>query len=563
MQIVPTESRCKITVDNIQEINGLMYGRMICSGARNLRSHAQAINNLNVFPIPDGDTGDNMMLTMLGGGNAIGTDNEDISIVSRRVADGMLLSARGNSGVILSQFFDGIADGLSGLKTADNTQFSKALRCGVEHAYNAVIEPTEGTILTVARTAAEYTCSRISNTTEEMLENFISEAKRTLDKTPEMLPVLKKAGVVDSGGAGLIYIMEGMLSAINNKFEDSNIQPFTPSEPDIDLNLFTEDSILEYGYCTELLIRLQRAKTDTDSFDVKSISDYLLTIGDSVVAFKTGSAVKVHVHTMTPDKVLAHCQKYGEFLKVKVENMSLQHNNAALDAINISTKQDDTLKKYGVVAVAAGNGIKEMFTERGTDVIVEGGQTMNPSAEDFIAAFKKINAENILVFPNNSNIILTAKQAASMYKDANIYVIESRNIGEGYAALSMLDTDSGDTNQIINELTDAMKGVATAEISKCIRDAVLENAEIHDGDYIGIESKNILAVSSDRLQTAYSTIDKLNPANYDICILIYGKNVSGDEADSVSKYINTNYNGKEVYIVNGMQDIYDYILIFE
>ena len=548
---------------NKQKINGLMFARMIYGGAKNLRTHAQAINNLNVFPIPDGDTGDNMMLTMLGGGSAIGEDDENISVVSRRVADGMLLSARGNSGVILSQFFDGIADGLSGLKCADNTQFSKALRCGVEHAYNAVIEPTEGTILTVARTAAEYTCSRISNTIEEMLENFIIEAKRTLDKTPEMLPVLKKAGVVDSGGAGLVYIMEGMLGAINNRFDTFDLQSFVPSEPDIDLNLFTEDSTLEYGYCTELLIRLQRAKTDPESFDVKCISDYLQTIGDSVVAFKTGSAVKVHVHTMTPDKVLAHCQKYGEFLKIKIENMSLQHNNATLDAINISAKKEQDAKKYGVVAVAAGSGIKEMFTERGADVIVEGGQTMNPSAEDFIEAFKKVNAENILVFPNNSNIILTAKQAATMYKDANVYILESKSIGEGYAALSMLDTDSGNTKQIIEELTDAMQGVATAEISKCIRDAVMDNIEIHDGDYIGIEGKNILTVCNNRLQTAYGAIDKLNPSNYDICILIYGKTVSEDEADLVRKYITSNYMGKEVYVVNGMQDIYDYILILE
>lgn len=320
---------------------------------------------------------------------------------------------------------------------------------------------------------------------------------------------------------------------------------------------------LEYGYCTELLIRLQRAKTNPESFDVKIISDYLQTIGDSVVAFKTGSAVKVHVHTMTPDKVLAHCQKYGEFLKVKVENMSLQHNNATLDAINISYQKEQDIKKYGVVAVASGNGIKEMFTERGADAIVEGGQTMNPSAEDFIEAFKKVNAENILVFPNNSNIILTAKQAASIYKDAKVHIIESKNIGEGYAALSMLDTDSGNTNQIIEELTDAMNGVATAEISKCIRDAVIDNIEIHDSDYIGIEGKNILTVCDNRLQAAYSTIDRLNPAKYDICILIYGKNVNNDEANSLNKYISSNYRGKEVYVVNGMQDIYDYILILE
>ena len=550
-------------MENTPNINGQIFARMVCGGANNLRIHAQTINNLNVFPIPDGDTGDNMMLTMIGGCDAIGSGSDSIAEVSRKVADGMLLSARGNSGVILSQFFAGIAEGFAGLNAADNTQIAKAFHYGVSHAYNAVIEPAEGTILTVARNAAAYASSCISKTCEEMLENFIEEAKRTLDKTPEMLPVLKKAGVVDSGGAGLVYIMEGMLSALTGNTEQTDFRVFKASQQEVDLNLFTEDSTLEFGYCTELLIRLQRAKTDPESFDVKTITDYLKTVGDSVVAFKTGSAVKVHVHTMTPDKVLAYCQRYGEFLKIKIENMSLQHNNTTLDSINISVKQNEERKKYGIVAVASGDGIKQMFLERNTDVIVEGGQTMNPSAEDFMEAFKKVNAENIFVFPNNSNILLTAKQAAEMYNDAVVYVLESKSIGDGYAALTMLDTTSGDTDRIIKDLNNAMDGVSTAEISKCIRNADMEYTQIHTGDYIGFEGKNILSVSDNRLSAVCSTIDKLNPKNYDICIVIYGKEVSGEEASSVESYINSEYNGKEVYIVNGMQDIYDYIVIME
>ena len=253
-------------MENTPNINGQIFARMVCGGANTLRIHAQTINNLNVFPIPDGDTGDNMMLTMIGGCDAIGSGSDSIAEVSRKVADGMLLSARGNSGVILSQFFAGIAEGFAGLNAADNTQIAKAFHYGVSHAYNAVIEPAEGTILTVARNAAAYASSCISKTCEEMLENFIEEAKRTLDKTPEMLPVLKKAGVVDSGGAGLVYIMEGMLSALTGNTEQTDFRVFKASQQEVDLNLFTEDSTLEFGYCTELLIRLQRAKTDPESF---------------------------------------------------------------------------------------------------------------------------------------------------------------------------------------------------------------------------------------------------------------------------------------------------------
>ncbi len=543
-------------MDKTERINGIHFAKMIQGGCENLRSNAQAINDLNVFPIPDGDTGDNMLLTMIGGANAVKSQEESLSQAARRIADGMLLSARGNSGVILSQFFDGIADGFEGIEDADDKQVSEALCEGVRHAYNAVMEPCEGTILTVAKCSAKFAAENHSESPEDVLRSFISEGKRTLDKTPEMLPVLKKAGVVDSGGAGLLYIAEGMLKGLNSDSEIPAVLPYSQAESVIDIDLFDENSILEYGYCTELLLRLQNTKTDPLSFQITTVTDYLKTIGDSVAAVKTGTLVKLHVHTMTPHLVLSFCQQFGEFLKVKIENMSLQHNNTDLEKEKAVTEKR---KAYGVVAACSGDGIKELFMERGADLVIDGGQSMNPSCEDFLNAFDKVNADVIFVYPNNSNVILTANQAAQIYEKSDIRVIESRNIGEGYSSLSMLCTDCQDADTIEKELTEAMLGVVTAEISQSVRDI----GNISIGDYIGFVGKDIISQSRERIVCAYDTVDKLPMSRFDICILIYGKDVSDGEARFLVNYIERNYPGKEIFTVNGMQDIYDYILILE
>lgn len=546
-------------METLQTINGVLFAKMVHAGCNNLRAHAQEVNNLNVFPIPDGDTGSNMLLTFMGGADAIGNPSESLCEVARKVSDGMLLSARGNSGVILSQIFEGIADGLENEESADNQAIVNAFREGVKHSYSAVMEPTEGTMLTVMRCATEYVASKAAASPEMLFRDFLSAAKRTLEKTPEMLPVLKKAGVVDSGGAGLIYIFEGMLNVLGGADVEIVEGNISQGEQNLDLNLFTEDSVLEYGYCTELLLRLQKCKTDPETLEVSTLTEYLKGIGDSVVAFKTGSIVKIHIHTMTPDRVLAFCQRYGEFLKIKIENMSLQHNNTALDGINISVKPKSERKPYAVVAVAAGDGIKQLFADRGADVIVDGGQSMNPSAENFLDAFEKANADTIFVLPNNGNIILTAKQAAGMYQDSDVRVIESHTIGDGYAALSMLSYDGGDTDAIENELTEAMNGVVTAEISKSVRDT----DEVRAGQYIGFVGKEILAAKETREEATLATVDALNMGKYDICILIRGKDVPEDESGNIEKYITAHYPGKEVYVIDGMQDIYDYILILE
>ena len=544
----------------MKTLDGILFARMINAGAANLQAHAKEINDLNVFPIPDGDTGDNMLMTMMGGVRHNDAVSRSLDEMSCRISSGMLLSARGNSGVILSQFFEGIKNGFSGLCSADTKEIGEAFRQGVKQAYGSVMTPTEGTILTVVREATEHACSQNTDTPEAFLNAFIDEAKRSLARTPELLPVLKKAGVVDSGAAGLIYVMDGMMKAVTGEDVSELTSPAEQTQ-ELDLDAFGEDSVLEFGYCTELLVRLQNAKTDISTFDVKVITDYLQTIGDSIVTVRNGSIVKLHVHTRQPQKVLDLCQQYGEFLKVKIENMSLQHNNTVTEEKESAPVKER--KKYGVVAVASGEGLKETFRERGADVIVDGGQSMNPSAEDFIAAFDEANADVIFVFPNNGNIILTAQQAAHLYGKSDVRVIESTTIGAGYASLAMLDTSSGDTDAIEEELREAMEGVVTAEISHCVRDAAMDGKEIRTGDYIGFVGKELLAANGSRFATACESIDAINLSRYDFCILIRGKDAAEEEAGRIEAYIHSHYRGKEVYTINGGQDVYDYILIAE
>lgn len=545
----------------VKKLDGVIYAKMLHRGALRLHKHKEEINNLNVFPIPDGDTGDNMFLTFMGGVEATKEENLSLGQVARKAADGMLLSARGNSGVILSQFFDGIATGLEGIDEADIKTIQSALDLGVKHAYRAVMKPIEGTILTVARDAVFYANQHQPKTMEGLFTLVVDEAKRALGRTPDLLPTLKQAGVVDSGGAGLIYILRGMRRTLIDGEEGSDIPLTQAAENAINPDLFTEDSVLEYGYCTELLLRLQNAKTDIAAFNVNTITDYLTSFGDSVASVKTGSIVKIHVHTKTPDKVLAFCQQFGEFLKIKIENMSLQHNNT-IDSGEIAKPAKQERKPYGVVVAASGAGIQNTFREVGADVIVDGGQSMNPSAEDFLRAFDTVNAEVIFVFPNNGNVIMAAKQAAQMYKEADVRVIESKNIGEGYAALSMLDTSSNDTDAIVEDLYFCMENVVTAVVSRSVRDADM-GVEVHSGDYIGFVGKDILCSKPGRKEATIDLIDKIDFSSHDIIIMVYGKDTLPEEVEEIQSYIEEKSPSTELYTINGEQDIYSYVLIAE
>lgn len=535
-----------------QWLDSSRFVQMLERGCANLARHKEEINDLNVFPIPDGDTGENMYLTLSGGVSHLDWD-DSFTDVAKQVADGMLLSARGNSGVILSQIAAGIAEGLSGIKASESETLLRALQCGVDAAYGAVMEPTEGTMLTVYRCAVEAVENHACATAEALLRTMLEAARETLSHTPEMLPVLAKAGVVDSGGAGLVCILEGMLD--ENTIETKiSIQP---KQTEIDFDRFNADSELTYGYCTELLLRLQNKKTDIAHFDTATLTEPLQQIGDSMVVWQKGSLVKLHVHTKTPDKVLALCQRYGEFLQVKIENMSLQHNST----LHEESKPEKDHTPYAVVAVTTGEGIGKLLTERGADVLVGD----NPSTEDFLEAFEMANADTILVLPNNGNILLTARQAASLYHDADVrhadvWVIESHNIGEGLAALSMLSYDSADTDAIVQDLTDAMEGVVTAGVSRCMRNT----EEVHTGEYLGFVGKDILATGSSRLRAACALTDALsNGVGGEVWLLLRGKGVPMEEMEQVEAYIHSHCPGKEVYSMDGGQEVYDYIFILE
>ncbi len=557
-----------MTMQTLETIDGVLFADMMMAGTANLQNHVKAINELNVFPIPDGDTGDNMLMTMLGGVQALEARPADLSRAAQDAANGMMLSARGNSGVILSQFFGGLAEGLAGVRAADSRQIGSALRQGVRKAYDAVVDPQEGTILTVARCATEYACQSESGSLSEFFANFVEEAARTLKKTPDMLPVLKKAGVVDSGGAGLLFIMQGVRQVIDNKKPDTEIlKTYIPAAQEIDIDRFTEDSVLEFGYCTELLLRLQRRKTDIDHFRIERLSERLQAVGESVVAFKNGSIVKIHVHSMTPDRVLAICQEYGEFLKVKIENMSLQHNNtltgSADTEVSLSAAPPAQRKQFGIIAVASGEGIRQSFLDRGADAVIDGGSSMNPSVEDFLSAFSEVNADIMYVLPNNSNAILAARQAASIYTEGQVFVLESRTVGDGYAAITMFDTTCGDADDIFEQMREAMEGVVTAAVARSCRAVETADLTVRAGDYFGFVGKDILSAGEDRPAVVCRLIEALDFSRFDICIIIYGCQATLEEARTVETYIGENHGGTEVFLIDGKQDVHDYILILE
>ncbi len=546
--------------------------KFITAGAANLREHAQIVNDLNVFPIPDGDTGENMSLTIEGGIGAFDDINESsIGETSSKIASGMLMNARGNSGVILSQLFAGIADGLKDKKTASVLDLANALKMGVDRAYKAVVNPTEGTILTVARETSDFVFSRVNNENSggSLMDDTLKEMRDSLDRTPQLLSVLKEAGVVDSGGAGLYYIVEGIYRTLRGEDVSGESYSAAPMQKKLDFGKFTEFDVMKYGYCTEFLLRLQTSKIELSSFKIDSLISFLNTVGNSIVAFQNGTIVKVHVHTMTPGMVLEYCQKYGEFLTIKIENMTLEHNESTVTnnfmahGEIVKAEKKAERKKFATIAVASGSGIQKTFRDLGADFVIDGGQTKNPSSEDFIKAFDAVNADTIFVLPNNSNIILAARQAAELYKKSDIRVIDSKTIGDGYAALTMLSYDSEDSEEIARNFAEAMEGVQTGEVSIAVRDAKIGGLEIHSGDYIGFCGKNMLACDKERLLAARKLAESLKAGQHEFMIVIYGKAVGKDERENFHASIKESSPKLELYEIDGGQDIYDYLLILQ
>ena len=557
---------------NNNVVDAELFERLMICGATNLHANIEEVNNLNVFPVPDGDTGDNMYLTIKGGVDELCSNkNATLEDKARALSNGMLLNARGNSGVILSQLFSGLADGLIGRDSVTIEEFVQVLEAGVKRAYGAVAEPVEGTILTVAREAVEGVKTKIFSvaTVEDFCRSFLVEMQKSLEHTPELLRVLKEAQVIDSGGAGLVYIIEGFCKAFNESIPTDEIAVTVVASKKLDFSKFNEDSVMTYGYCTELLLQLQNAKTDVRNFSIKELTAFLETIGDSIVAFITGTVVKIHVHTLAPYKVLEYCQRYGEFLTVKIENMTLQHNESIEDkpqpfsASAMSKKVKKERKKFGVVTVASGEGIKKLFLDMGVDFVINGGQTNNPSAEDFIDAYDEVNADCIFVFPNNGNIVLSAKQSAQIYKNSEIRVIESKSLGEGYTAISMFDSSIGDADEIEQLLKDSMSCVVTAMVTTAVRDTTLNGVTVKEGDYIGFTNHTMLVSTSDKIKSANDLLDKLEVADKNYLIVIYGKSATPVEREAIKTYMQNVYEDVEFYEVDGEQDVYDFIFIVE
>ncbi len=544
-------------------LDGALYQKLIIGGAANLQRNRKTVNDLNVFPIPDGDTGDNMFMTMDAGAAMLrGESGISLGEAAELAARGMLLGARGNSGVITSRIFAGISKGLEGTERATTAVLTRALERGVREAYEAVSVPVEGTILTVYRDAVRFAGSRINGDSDfnRYFDDFIEEMERSLERTPELLAVLREAGVVDSGGAGLLYIAEGMKAALSGKESGENIVD-TPTQKRVDVNMFTEDSILEFGYCTEFLLRLQTSKIDVNAFDLDAFIEWLNANGDSVVAFRDGTIVKAHVHTKRPGDIFNYCQNFGEFLTTKVENMTLQHNEHT--APDRFAKAKKPKKPYGIVSVAAGRGIKTTLLEMGCDAVVDGGQSMNPSTEDFIKAFDTVNADTILVFPNNKNIILAANQAAELYKKAEVRVVPTRTVGEGYCAIAQLDTSSGDTESIITELREIISGVVTGVVSRAVRDTEKDGVSVKKDDYIGFSGGKISVDDPDRVAAALTLADNLGAGDYDLLILVRGEAVPREETAALAKELGAKYPMSEVITIDGEQPVYDYIMILE
>ena len=544
-------------------LDGALYARLLRGGAANLKANVTTVNDLNVFPIPDGDTGDNMFLTINAGASSAGDGYDSLSQTAGKAASGMLLGARGNSGVILSRIFAGLAKGLEGVQQANVATLGQAFLSGVKEAYGAVSVPVEGTILTVLKDSVNAANGNINadSTLESYFSYFIAELRESLERTPDLLDVLKEAGVVDSGGAGLGYIIEGFINVLNG-VETAVESGAAAQARSVDLDAFTEDSVLEFGYCTEFLLRLQTSKIDIGAFRVDELINYLNSVGDSVVCFQEGTVVKVHVHTKTPGNIINHMQHYGEFLTFKMENMTLQHNENHM-AEKFAPKPRMPHKPFGVVSVAAGEGIKDAFVSLGCDAVVDGGQSMNPSAEDLIDAFKRVNADVIFVFPNNSNIIMTAKQAAQLYEDAEVRVVPTKTIGEGYAAISMLDTSAGDCDAIIEELEGIIADVVTGMVSRAVRDTEMGGVQVQKDDYIGFVGDTIYTADATRNEAAEALCAATKAGRYDIMLLVCGADAGSDEAQALCNSLQKQYRRTEVIMIDGGQPIYDYIIILE
>jgi len=535
----------------IKLLNGLLFKTMIENGANNLSNNYKYIDDLNVFPVPDGDTGTNMKMTINSGVQEIAELKiESMDEMSKKLSRGLLMGARGNSGVILSQLFRGLHKGFAGHEKVGPVELVAGFRGGVDQAYKSVMNPVEGTILTVAREATEH-CEKLdldNMSINEVLAEYIEEANASLERTPDLLDKLKEAGVIDSGGAGYLLIVEGMYKALNGEYIK------LVAEDDIQSTKITFDaSSEEFGYCTEFILLLSEVRNVEDE-----IKDSLAYLGDSIVVVQDEDIIKVHIHTLTPGDALNIAQKYGDFGKIKIENMALQHEEMVA---NETPKNNGPRKKYGVVTVAQGEGLVNMFYEFGCDKVVTGGQTMNPSTEDIVKAIGEVHADNVLVFPNNKNIMLAAEQAKELVEDKNVIVIATKTIATGYSAISMLDLNS-EPEAIKADIEETIAEVHTGEVTYAIRDTQVDGVDIKENDFMGIHDGKMIVSNKDIMVTLEELVaDMLTDA--EIITVIYGKDVSDEALEEFTGLISKKYPDVEVDLIDGKQDVYHYIIAVE
>lgn len=550
---------------NKQTIDGAMYIRMLSGGAALLSAHTEEINALNVFPVADGDTGTNMQRTMEGGLAAIrDRDESGIGTQSEQFARGVLLAARGNSGVILSQIFAGIHQGLSPYTCVDAHQLAQAYRLGIERSYASVQVPTEGTVLTVFRESTEYAAAHLTedSTVEDFFRLHVEEAERSLAATKELLPALAEADVIDSGGAGYLCIAKGMYQILTGKEVADPLPLAARTETaTVDIDAFTRDSRLEFGYCTEFLLRLTTAKCDPDAVAVEEVIAGLTDLGGaSIVAYKQEDLIKVHVHTFCPGAILSYAQRFGEFLTVKVENMSLGHSEGASDA---SAERKPSNRLFSVLAVASGDGMCALFESLGADGIIAGGQTANPSVEEFVQAFRACRSAHILVLPNNKNVILAAKRAAELYREAEVNVIETANLMQGYSALSVITPGIRDIDVLIRSAERAAADVTACEITRVVREVTVDGRQLHKGEYLALSDGAVVAVAPTAAEAVKAALEALAVEDFELVTLFAGETVEASERVALTEELESRYPDCAWTVYEGGQPIYDYMIAME
>ncbi|MEA5018174.1 MAG: DAK2 domain-containing protein [Erysipelotrichaceae bacterium] len=531
-------------------LNSKLFRLMLENGTNNLANYRFDVDALNVFPVPDGDTGTNMHLTFSSGVKECHTViSDDVSAIAKVLSKGLLMGARGNSGVILSQIFRGFSIGVEGHKEVDNITLAKAFVKGAQVAYKAVMKPVEGTILTVIREASEHALAYVEKNPDCSIKTYIAilhdEANKSLQNTPELLPILKEVGVIDSGGYGLLMILHGFVAATNNEKIELSDQT---SNVEAVQSQFEND---EFGYCTEFILRL--SESGKHIFEEEKLKHNLARIGDSLVVVQDEDLVKVHVHTMMPGDALNMAQRYGDFVKLKIENMQEQHEHI--------TEMTKPHQKYGLISVAAGDGLISLFKDLRVDVLINGGQTMNPSTEDFVEAIKKLNADHIIILPNNSNIILAAQQVVNIFKELSITVLPTATIPQGLSACMMFNPEV-ELDENIAEMESAMQRVVTGQITYAIKDTKFDGIKIKKDDFIGIKDKDIVVTNSDRLTATKELIKQIVFEDAEIATIIVGDNVDEHEAEAVRDFIIENYN-IEADLYQGQQPVYSFIFGIE